>query len=56
MLANITCSCQEGTEANAGTLVFKLHHVYAAGRNRLEQLLTELNQKKKPPKKGTQNE
>ncbi len=39
---HITCSSQEGTEANTCTLVFKLHHIHPTGGNKLDQLFTQL--------------
>ena len=46
VFTHVTCSSQEGTEANTCTLVFKLHHIYATGGNKLDQLFTELHSEK----------
>lgn len=43
LCVNVTCSSQQGTEANACTLVLELHHINPASRNRLDQPFTELN-------------
>lgn len=40
---NVTCSGQQGTEANACTLVLKLHYINPTSRNRLDQPFTKLN-------------
>lgn len=47
VFAHVTCSSQEGTEANTCALVFKLHHIYPTGGNKLHQLFTELHPGKK---------
>lgn len=43
LCVNVTCSGQQGTEANACTLVLKLHNINPTSRNRLDQPFTELN-------------